>query len=189
MVMPRFILHVDDMMTKWFAEAWKQELANEKNVIASMKEKGLVSEYPNDIYTFLNQQIDLLSARIKGNSFIEILRLTFHNLSQVFVNVLNSVQNIKESENYLTVFLRLNNMLVCHNSFLVFREKCINVTAPECREMAENIITELYKSIFLRFKTGEKEVLESIEGIVEILCKVILKDIEKEIVLHMFTYF
>lgn len=180
-----FLSHVEGVIDRWCAEAWKQEAQSEEAVISAAREKGLVSEFPNDIFTFLNQQIDILSEKLKGENMIEVIRLTFYKLGDVFDTLLSTSKEINDSDKYLNILLRLNNALMCHNHFLVLKEKCITITAPERKERVENIINEKYKGKLGSIKI---EILQTIEGIVDALCRVIQIDIERELIIHMFTY-
>jgi hypothetical protein len=140
-----FLLHVDGVIHRWFVEAWKQELANEPSVVARAGHQEFSSAYPNYACTFLNQQLDLLSARLKGEYLIEIIRLTFHKLTDQLALTLPETQKMADSSLYLNVTLRLNNLLVCQTHFMTFREKCIALVTVDRRERAENIINTEYK--------------------------------------------
>ena len=140
-----FLSHVEGVIDRWCTEAWKQEVQGEEAVISAAREKGLVSEFPNDVFTFLNQQIDILREKLKGENMVEVIRLTFYKIGNVFDSLLNTSREIRDSEKYLNILLRLNNALLCHNHFLQLKDKCITITAPERKERVENIINEKYK--------------------------------------------
>lgn len=89
--MPLFLDHVKKLLSEYCERAVikdRSELQKLDAIAQMLKEKKeLVSNFAEDVFHFVNQQLSLLVGKLTGELFIELIRVNLLYLMLVFLNI------------------------------------------------------------------------------------------------------
>ena len=91
--MPLFLDHVKKLLNEYCERAIikdRSEMQKLENIAQMLKEKKeVVSNFAEDIFHFVNQQLSLLVGKLNGELYIELLRVIHLKNEKMMVFILN----------------------------------------------------------------------------------------------------
>lgn len=76
--MPFFMEHIESLMKEWIAKIFRLDRENQTlPKLSELEASGadIESNFPEDLFTFLNKQLDLIGGKMKGEAFLEVLKV------------------------------------------------------------------------------------------------------------------
>ena len=110
---PTFLEHIEHLLEDWLIGARKQFYkqydrilsVRESNIgLERMSEVGnLWTSMPNDIFTFIQRQFDLVAAKLSGNHLFEVLKISISKFTWLMSNLSEKSEKVMTSIKF-TIF-------------------------------------------------------------------------------------
>ncbi|CAD8202201.1 unnamed protein product [Paramecium octaurelia] len=185
--MPIFQDHVNNLIIDYSEKAIRKDKSEQQtleNITKLIKTKqDLLTYFPEDIFHFINQQLDILGPNLKGEIFIEFIRSVCGTLQEVlkkecrdFINEIPSNEQEGEVSPIYLLVLQTNNYYKCMTYS--------NETKEYCLKFCNQLISERVQQIFYQDLTGGFN--EIINQLLEKSCKLVFNEINDQIIPFLF---
>lgn len=186
--MPAFQDHVSNLIIEYCDKAFEKDKMEQQTqaVIEGLikQRKDLITFYPEDIFHFINQQLDLLGPKLRGELLIEFIRQVCSTLAEVFKKECRSILSdlpVSEQESsvsplYLTI-LQINNYYRCMTHSNETKQYCLQFVHQSMAERVEQII---YQDLTTTFN-------ESINSLLDHCVKIVFYEVNNLIVPFLFS--
>jgi len=135
----------------------------------------LVSDFPEDLYNFVSQRLDLLANNLSGEVFMEIILVLTTFLNKFQERERNRVLTNMMSKDRIKIILFINNY-----------SNCIKLTSEAKKDVVEMANEDLVLRIENLFDQISMGYMESIDILLRSLVKYLFEEIRSEYIPFLF---
>ena len=184
-LLPYFIQHIEEVLEKKFEKAWSIQQKFER------ESEDYSAGFANDLFSILNNELDILGSKLKGDTLLELIKASIERVyDAMYMMVTDTKKLIHNTDNYIIVVIRVNNVVACLNYLKKLKPKCQGLLYEHLKLRLDGVFEAQIQSnnyIYIYISIYILECHNLINEEISYLCETIYTSIEKELIIYLFT--
>jgi hypothetical protein len=146
--LPEFYDHLEKLFISWFNKLYESEIKEEEKLLVEQS-ASLNINFTISLFKQVNDQINIISQKILGNTLKDVIRLILGYLINILDKYVESSKMHLQAEKYVLHCQRLKNMCECYKQLANTKEFVSKLFKEENSEIVESICNEAIESIVI----------------------------------------